>query len=161
VRAAAAATVGESATSGGPARGARAETPAKRRKRRPSSGGRYPADLVAQEQPMHLKVQNGTASNCESSLCNTCRLSTIVRGRALDEEIVHCHALSTQSMRITFKVTHCSAYSDARRPSYLQMMEHAWILRPGSKKRPAGFIRSADLRQDELAEIMVDIHNRS
>ncbi len=109
---------------------------------------------------MHLKVQNGTVSNSESSLCNTCRLSTIVRGRTLDEEIVQCHALSMRSTRVTFKVTHCSAYSDARHPSYMQMLEHAWILRPGSKKRPAGFIRSADLHQDELSDIMVDIHKR-
>ena len=109
---------------------------------------------------MHLKVQNGTASNSESSLCNTCRLSTIVRGRTLDEEIVQCHALSMRSTRVTFKVTFCSAYSDARHPSYLQMLEHAWILQPGSKKRPAGFIRGADLRKDELSDIMVDIHKR-
>jgi len=109
---------------------------------------------------MHLKVHNGTASNGENSLCTTCRLSTIVRGRTLDEEIVRCHAMSTRSARVTFKVTFCSAYSDARRPSYLQMMEHAWILQPGSKKRPAGFIRGADLRQEELSDIMVDIHRR-
>jgi hypothetical protein len=109
---------------------------------------------------MHLKVQNGTASSGESSLCNTCRFSTIVRGRTLDEEIVQCHAISMRSMRVTFKVTFCTAYNDARRPSYLQMVEHAWILRPGSKKRPAGFIRGSDLKQDELSAIMVDIHRQ-
>lgn len=107
---------------------------------------------------MHLKVHNGTPSNSESSLCNTCRLSTIVRGRTLDEEIVQCHAMSMHATQITFTVTFCSAYSDARQPSYLQMVEHAWILQPGSKKRPAGFIRGADLRQEELSDIMVDIH---
>ena len=84
---------------------------------------------------MHLKVHDGTASNGDSNLCATCRLSTIVRGRTLDEEIVQCHALSMRSTRVTFKVTYCSAYSDARRPSYLQMVEHAWILQPGSKKK--------------------------
>jgi hypothetical protein len=109
---------------------------------------------------MHLKVHNGTVSNGETSLCATCRLSTIVRGRSLDEEIVQCHAMSTRSTRVTFKVTYCSAYSDARQPSYLQMVEHAWILQPGSKKRPAGFVRGADLRQEELSNIMVDIHSR-
>jgi hypothetical protein len=109
---------------------------------------------------MHLKVQNGTVSNSESSLCSTCRLSTIVRGRTLAEEIVQCHALSMRATRVTFKVTYCSSYSDARRPSYLQMVENAWILQPGSKKRPAGFIRGADLRQEELSDIMVDIHKR-
>ena len=109
---------------------------------------------------MHLKVHNGTAAGGESNLCTTCRLSTIVRGRALDEEIVQCHALSMRSTRVTFKVTYCSAYSDARRPSYLQMVEHAWILRPGSKKKPAGFIRGAELKREELSDIMVDIHQR-
>ena len=109
---------------------------------------------------MHLKVHDGTASNGDGNLCATCRLSTIVRGRTLDEEIVQCHALSMRSTRVTFKVTYCSAYSDARRPSYLQMVEHAWILQPGSKKKPAGFMRSADLRQDELSDIMAGLHHR-
>jgi hypothetical protein len=113
----------------------------------------------SQEQSMHLKVQNGTAANGGSSLCATCRHSTIVRGRTLDEEIVQCHAMSMRSARVTFKVTFCSSYSDARQPSYMQMIQAAWILRPGSKKRPAGFIRGSDLRQEELADIMVDIHN--
>ena len=108
---------------------------------------------------MHLKVQNGTVSNSENSLCNTCRLSTIVRGRTLDEEIVHCHALSMRSTRVTFKVTHCSAYSDARHPTYLQMLEHAWILQPGSKKRPAGFIRAADLHDEEMAQMIKTLHD--
>jgi hypothetical protein len=107
---------------------------------------------------MHLKVWNGTAPNSETNLCTTCRLSTIVRGRSLDEEIVQCHALSMRAARLTFKVTYCSAYSDARQPSYVQMVENAWILQPGSKKRPAGFIRGADLPHDELADMMVDIH---
>jgi hypothetical protein len=113
-----------------------------------------------QERPMHLKVQNGTAANSETNLCATCRLSTIVRGRSLDEEIVQCHARAMRTMRVTFKVTFCSAYSDARQPTYMQMLEHAWILQPGAKKRPAGFIRGADLQQEELAAIMVDIHQR-
>jgi hypothetical protein len=107
---------------------------------------------------MHLKVQNGTAANSETNLCATCRLSTIVRGRSLDEEIVQCHARAMRTMRVTFKVTFCSAYSDARQPTYMQMLEDAWILQPGSKKRPAGFIRGADLKQEELSAIMVDIH---
>ena len=108
---------------------------------------------------MHLKVQNGTAANSDTNLCATCRLSTIVRGRSLDEEIVQCHARAMRTMRVTFKVTFCSAYSDARQPTYMQMLEDAWILQPGSKKRPAGFIRGADLKQEELAAIMVDIHH--
>jgi len=109
---------------------------------------------------MHFKVRNGTVSNSESSLCNTCRHSTIIRGRTLDEELVQCQALTMRTIRVTFKVTSCSAYNDERLPSYLQMMEDAWILQPGSKKRPAGFIRSADLRDEELSNLMVDLRSR-
>jgi hypothetical protein len=109
---------------------------------------------------MHIKVQNGTASGGGGSLCNTCRFSIIVRGRSLDEEIVQCHAMSMRSARVMFKVTFCTAYNDARRPSYMQMMENAWILRPGSKKRPAGFIRGSDLNQEELSDLMVDMYRR-
>ena len=48
---------------------------------------------------MHLKVQNGTAANSDTNLCATCRLSTIVRGRSLDEEIVQCHARDAHHAR--------------------------------------------------------------
>jgi hypothetical protein len=106
---------------------------------------------------MRVKVQNGTVAHGDSSLCTTCRLSTIIRGRTLDEEIVQCQALAMRPTRVTFKVTYCTAYSDARQPSYMQMMEHAWILQPGSKRRKAGFVRGADLAPDELTNIVMEI----
>jgi hypothetical protein len=31
------------------------------------------------------------------------------------------------------------------------MMQDAWILRPGSKRRPAGFVRASDLNEEEIA----------
>ena len=107
---------------------------------------------------MRLKVHDGTAPNGDSSLCTSCRLSTVVRGRTLDEEIVVCHALSMQARRVTFKVTSCTSYRDARLPSYLELLEVAWILQPGSRKRQAGFVRGADLRPEQLSEIAMDIH---
>ena len=109
---------------------------------------------------MPFKVRNGSVTNSEESLCTTCRLSTIVRGRTLGEEIVQCHALSPRTATLTFKVKSCSSYSDARQPSVMQMLEHAWILQPGSKKQPAGFVRSGELREEELADIMVGLHRR-
>jgi hypothetical protein len=107
---------------------------------------------------MHVKVHNGTVSSSGSSLCNTCRLSTIIRGRTPDEEIVQCHAMATRAGRVTFKVTSCSAYSDQRLPTYVQMLEEAWILQPGSKKRPAGFVRGSELRAEELSGFVTDMH---
>jgi hypothetical protein len=121
-----------------------------------SAAWQPPCNTRGQEPPMHLKVHNGTARSSESSLCNTCRLSTIIRGRTLDEEIVQCRAMSMRPTRVTFKVTFCSAYTDERMPSYFEMMEQAWILQPASKKRPAGFIRGSELREEELARMMAE-----
>jgi len=109
---------------------------------------------------MHLKVFNGTVHDGGSGLCATCRLSIIVRGRSLDEEIVQCHALSMRAAILTFKVTSCTAYSDERRPTYMQMLEDAWILQPGSKRRAAGFVRGTELRQDELSNVIAEIRKR-
>jgi hypothetical protein len=99
---------------------------------------------------MHIKVQNGTPVGSESSLCSTCRCATIVRGRSLDEELVLCGALGLNGVQITFKVTSCSDYADRRIPSYMEMIQDAWILRPGSRKRPAGFVRSSEMQEEEL-----------
>jgi hypothetical protein len=110
---------------------------------------------------MRVRVHNGTVSHGESNLCTTCRHSTIIRGRTLDEEIVQCQAVTIRATAITFKVTSCSAYSDERLPTYMQMLENAWILQPGSKKRPAGFIRGSDLRDEEMRGVMTDLGRRS
>ncbi len=109
---------------------------------------------------MRLKVQNGTVANSESTLCATCRHSIVTKGRTLDEEIVHCQAVHMGATRITFKVTSCSGYSDERQPTYMQFMEDAWILQPGSKRRSAGFIRASELREEELANVMMEVRGR-
>jgi hypothetical protein len=100
---------------------------------------------------MHLKVYDGTMRSDGSSLCATCRLATIIKGRRLDEEIVQCRGTGLHPARITFKVTACSAYHDDRLPSYMDLLDQAWVLQPGSGKKPAGFIRGRDLRDEELA----------
>ncbi len=110
---------------------------------------------------MRVKVQNGTVIHTDSTLCTTCRHSTVIRGRTLDEEMVHCQASPMSSVRITFKVTSCSAYNDERLPSYMQMLEDAWILQPGSKRRPAGFVRSRDLEDEDVRFLMRDLRRHS
>jgi len=102
---------------------------------------------------MRIKIQNGTPISGESSLCSTCRCSTIVRGRTLDEELVLCSALGLHGVQITFKVTSCSDYADRRTPSYMEMMQDAWILQPGTRRRPAGFVRSSDLQEEDLLRL--------
>lgn len=106
---------------------------------------------------MRLKVQNGTVRHGDSTLCNSCRFSTIIRGQTPDEEIVQCQATAMHPTRIRFKVTFCSSYFDARLPTYMQMLEEAWILQPGSKKRRPGFVRGAELSPDELSNLMLEV----
>ena len=97
-----------------------------------------------------IKINGGTPVNGDKSLCETCVHSRITRGRRLEEELVLCDAAPMESIRITFKVTSCTQYMDAREPSYHELLERAWILKPGSTRRPAGFVRASELRYDEL-----------
>ena len=103
---------------------------------------------------MKTKIHGGTAIHGETSLCVTCRHSTIIRGQTIDEEIVDCSASFMRSRQIRFKVTSCSSYSDARLPSYHEMVRSAWILTPQSKRRTAGFIPANQLDPAELREIL-------
>jgi hypothetical protein len=98
---------------------------------------------------MLIKINGGTPVNGNESLCETCVHSMITKGRRLEEELVLCEAAPMQSIRITFKVTSCTQYLDAREPSYHELLEHAWILKPASTRRPAGFVRASELRYDE------------
>lgn len=105
---------------------------------------------------MYVKIQRATVAHGETSLCTTCRHSTIIRGRSLEEEIVECRASMMRSLRIPFKVTSCSTYDDARLPSYADLVQSAWILQPHSRRRPAGFIHARDLKGEELAAVLAE-----
>ena len=100
---------------------------------------------------MRIKIHGGTPAGSAGSLCNSCRHSRITRGHALDEEIVLCDASYNQSIPITFKVSSCSEYCDQSFPSWGELMEQAWILKPPSGKRPGGFVRATDVRDQEFA----------
>jgi hypothetical protein len=63
------------------------------------------------------------------------------------------HLTATQ---ITFKVTSCSGYSNQTEPTYYELMQQAWILQPGSRRRPSGFVRASELRDEELARYMAE-----
>jgi hypothetical protein len=103
---------------------------------------------------MKLQVYGETTSHSDEPLCRTCTHSRIIRGRSLDEEIIECRILGYGHRRITFRVTSCSDYTDARLPSIMELMENAWVLRRGSKRRPAGFIHGKDVRAEELLQMM-------
>ena len=109
---------------------------------------------------MRIHVRGGTPLNHGDSLCHTCRFSRIIRGRALDEEIVICEAGHMTQTRITFKVTSCSDYSDNRVPTFGELVQQAWILKPGSKRRSAGFVRPTELGDEEIVRMVSDQRRR-
>lgn len=109
---------------------------------------------------MLIKVYGGTRREPAASLCESCRLSRIIRGRSLDEEIVICDAGAGDSLRIDFTVTSCSNYMDARIPSVAELFEKAWVLTPGTRRRAAGFVRGSDLREREVAEVYSQLLRR-
>jgi hypothetical protein len=106
---------------------------------------------------MRMKVYEGTPSQSGDSLCETCRHSTITRGRRFNEEIVRCEALPSESTVITFSVTSCTAYLDADLPTYSELFDKAWILKPHDGKRPAGFVRASDLPFEERVRLATNI----
>jgi hypothetical protein len=106
---------------------------------------------------MLMKIHGGSTRNDHKSLCVNCRFATIVRGQTLDEEVVHCQSVTTRGMRVTFKVTACTSHSDINQPTYMQLLEDAWILKPASKKRPAGFVKHSELKAEEMEVIMKEL----
>jgi hypothetical protein len=67
-------------------------------------------------------------------------------------------AFGIMSAQITFVVTECSAYADAALPSYPELVEKAWILRPRDGKRAAGFVHSSELSAKERFDLMKDVY---
>ena len=110
---------------------------------------------------MLIKVYAGTRREPASSLCESCRFSRIIRGRTLEEEIVFCDAGATDTTRIAFKVTSCSNYLDSRVPSIGELFEKAWVLKPATRRRAAGFVRGSDLREREAAEFFGQMYRRN
>ena len=109
---------------------------------------------------MLIKIYGGTRVQASQNLCESCRCSRIVRGRRNHEELVFCDAMAMQPVRIEFKVTTCSDYVDARLPSYHELLEKAWVLRPGSGRRAAGFVKGSELRAEELHAFPREHHHR-
>lgn len=103
---------------------------------------------------MHIKIYGGTPTSHGAPLCHTCRHSRITRGRKIDEELIVCNESQMAPVMITFKVTACSAYVDDRIPTYLELIQKAWILKPRGRNGAAGFVRASDLQDGELADVM-------
>jgi hypothetical protein len=66
-------------------------------------------------------------------------------GTAARRRDVICGASCMEGLRVTFRVTSCTEYVDATAPTVHELYERAWILRPATKRRPAGFVRASEL----------------
>ena len=122
---------------------------------------RHPLAIhMQQASAMLIKIYGGTRLQESPNLCETCRCSRIVRGRRNDEELVFCDAMAMETVRIGFEVTTCSAYIDARLPSFHELLEKAWVLRPRSRRRAAGFVKGSELQDDELQRFMMEHRKR-
>jgi hypothetical protein len=92
---------------------------------------------------VRINIRGGTADHTQRSLCETCRWSTVIRGKRLGEEIVECYQLSEGNRRIPFAVMTCSDYIDRNRPSLEEMEKIATILR-GPRCSDIGFAREVE-----------------
>ena len=100
---------------------------------------------------MRFTVYNGTVRHDQPSLCRSCANASIVQGETLDQRIVECRISYRYFRRISFRVTSCTDYVDGSQPSYVELVQRAWILRPyATRRRPAGFIRGRDLSPREV-----------
>lgn len=68
--------------------------------------------------------------------------------------------MAMQPVRIAFKVTTCSDYVDSRLPTFHELLEKAWVLTPGSRRRAAGFVKGSELQEEEFHRFMREHHKR-
>lgn len=102
---------------------------------------------------MLIKIHGSTPPRHDTTLCDTCRHADMIRGHRLEEHVVFCQGVSYRPVRVTFRVMTCSKYQDDREPTYDELLEKAWILRPPTKRRTAGFVRVSDLDDHEAAKL--------
>lgn len=104
---------------------------------------------------MRFKIQGGTTSDQNSSLCMSCRSATIINGPRQSDQVVVCGRLEKDD-RISFIVTSCTGYSDQSLPSLYHMEDIAWILRSDPKRKQMGFVRSRELKFEERHRLTDD-----
>jgi hypothetical protein len=90
-------------------------------------------------------VYGGTKVGTES-LCDSCVYVRMIKGYAESERITICDRLF-EPMRIPFKVSECSDYSDKRLPAVEDMEQIAWMLVTNKPGRPVGFVPAAEFQR--------------
>jgi hypothetical protein len=98
---------------------------------------------------MGMKVRNGTPDFSAPSLCESCKLASIIRGQRFDEQIIKCVWLQRT---IPFKVSECRTYHPSNQPWINEMEEMAWLLVSRSNGREIGFMRVKDMTDKDRNE---------
>jgi hypothetical protein len=91
----------------------------------------------------YRRVYGGSIDAKDTSLCEHCVFSLIIKGHAESEVLAICDRL-WQPVRVPFRVVECSCYADKRLPDVSDMEDIAWELTKKSPKT-TGFVRSSAL----------------
>lgn len=91
----------------------------------------------------YRRVYGGSTEGEDSSLCDYCIHSLVLKGRAESERLTVCDRLY-QPVRVPFRVVECSCYADKRLPDVSDMEDIAWELTKESAKT-TGFVHSSAL----------------
>jgi hypothetical protein len=80
-----------------------------------------------------------TRQTSEPALCLSCDHATIVRGTRFGDDVIRCGPLG----RVTFKVTACNAYRDAKLIPVYRLEESSWRWMPDLDRfvSPGEFMR--------------------
>jgi hypothetical protein len=111
---------------------------------------------------VRIKVQGGTASSSEPSLCLTCRHATVVRGDRESEIHIGCNEISfgrRGADTVPFsKVTQCGIYSNKAEVSLGEMKDTAWILVTDRARTTIGFKPAREWNKENKHEEIVPWH---
>lgn len=99
--------------------------------------------------PISVKIRGGTQQGGAKNPCYGCKRATIIRGESLDQEVIDCSYVSTEILRISFKVTECNRFISNNHPSIREMEEIAMVLVTDTKKNQIGFVRHKELSKGD------------
>jgi len=89
---------------------------------------------------MSIKVHGGTRDGNKPTLCNTCRMGTVMQGESEGQDKVFCRAIGySGATEIRMKVTSCSSYLDKTQTPLSDLYEIAWVLETSKNRRSIGF----------------------
>jgi hypothetical protein len=92
----------------------------------------------------YRRVYGGSTEGEDSSLCEYCIYSLVIKGQAESEKLSICDRL-WHPVHVPFRVTECSCYADKRLPDVREMEDIAWELTPKAPAKSAGFATSIEL----------------